>query len=127
MVYIDFNSLPPYEKKLTQVLDYEDYKISLSKYFKKHKKYNFYSLCLWFNMSDFRFNSNYLNSKDEKIKELSKMAMNVISAEALNNADEYKNSLRYILARQNTSKDFIELSEQVQTVASKVMILPPKD
>lgn len=128
MVYIDFTTLPPYEKKLPQVLDYEDYKKSLSNYFKKHKKYNQYSLCLWLKMSNKRFVNNYLHSKDDQIKELTEMAINVISAEALNNADEYKSSLRYIMARQNTGKDFIELDSSVQEAnKSNIIILPGKN
>ena len=127
MVYIDFSTLPPYEKKLKQVLDYENYKKSLSKYFKKNKVYNYYSLCLHFEMSSFRFDSNYVNSKDKGIQELTRMAMDYITSDALTNADDYKVSLRYIMARANTGKDFIELdSSQTESNNSQVIILPSK-
>ena len=128
MLYIDFTKLPPYQKKLPQVLDYDDYKKSLYNYFKKHKKYNQYSLALWLNMSNKRFVNNYINSKDEQIKELTDMAINVITSNALDNADEYSRSIKYIMARQNTGKDFLELSEEVKDAASnQIIILPSKE
>jgi hypothetical protein len=78
-------------------------------------------------MSDLRFKSNYVNSKDEHIKELTAQAMVAIASNALDNADDYAKSLRYIMARQNTGKDFVELSEEIKENATKVLILPEKE
>lgn len=125
--YIDFNSLPKYKKKLSQVLEYDEYATELKAYFKKCKKYSYYSLALHFNMSDHRFTNNYLKSKDKHIQELTKMAINAIAAHALENEDDYAKSLRFILARQNTGKDFIELSDEVKEANNQIVILPAKD
>jgi len=127
--YIDFTTLTPkkYKKKLTPPLEPDEFAERLNLYFDTHNKVNFYSLSLFFGMSDLRFTNNYLKSDDKELQHLAKMAINMISSIALDNADEYSKSLRYIMARQNTEKDFIELSDEViDSNTSKIVILPAK-
>lgn len=125
--YIDFTQFK-YEKKLPQALEPVELAKELNKYFKKHKKYNIYSLALHLNMSDQRFTSQYLKNSDRNIQYLAHQAVSAIAAHALDNEEDYKRSLRYILARQNTGKDFIELSDEVQEAnQNKVIILPSKN
>ena len=125
--YIDFSKLPKYEKKKSQVLPAEEVRKELTKYFKNNKKPNYFYMALHFNMSTDRFERNYLNSKDEEIRELAQMGLNALTAFAMAHEEDYKRTLRYIMARQNTGKDFIELDDKVLDAnANKVIILPPK-
>jgi len=126
--WIDFNKLPKYKKKLPPIQDYDEACETLNNYFKDNSKYSLYSLALAFNMSRDRFVSNYLKSKDNQIKELIDMSMTAIASHALDNADtKYIKSLRYIMARVNTDKDFIELSDEVlDATKDSIIILPAK-
>ena len=104
----------------------EEFIDRLETYFDRDKL-NIYSLALHFGMSVQRFENHYLNSKDPELRRLSKMATNAIAAHAMEHEEEYKRSLRYILARENTGKEFIELSEEVKENNAKILILPEKE
>jgi len=128
--YIDFTTLTPkkYKSKKTPILEVDDFAERLNLYFSTHKKVNFYSLALFFGCSDKRFQAQYIKSNDKELQHLAKMSVNMISSIALDNADEYSKSLRYIMARQNTDKDFIELSDEVKdNQQSQIVILPAKN
>ena len=116
-----------YEKKLPQALPYKKTVKNLEEYFKNNTKYNIYGLSAHFNMSLQRFTTQYIKHKDEKMRALIQAAITEMTNHALQNEEDYSKTLRYIMARANVGKDFIELDEQVQASQSKVLVLPEKD
>jgi len=129
MNWVDFSKLKKdtYRKKLIQPLGPTEYADRLNQYFTEHKTYNVYTLCGFVGMSMGRFTSNYINSDNTEIKELTQKAIEAIAGHALLNAEDYSKSLRYIMARVNTGKDFIELDESVQEGnKAQIVILPEK-
>jgi len=116
-----------YEKKLVQPYSYKKTVKVLENYFKTHKKYNIYSLASAFQMSKKRFTNNYINHKDENMRELIASAISFMAAHAMENEEEYKRTLRYILAQTEIGNPFIELDENVQQAQAKVLVLPPKE
>ena len=130
MDWVDFSKLKKdtYRKKLTQPLNAEEYAQRLNQYFFQHTKYNIYSLSGFVGMSLARFKSNYTDSKDKELRELTAKAFEAIAGHALLNSEEYKSSLRYIMARANVDKDFIELSDEVQEGnKAQIVVLPAKE
>jgi len=126
--YIDFKDMRKNfkKKKLLQPMGPEEFIDRLETYFDKYDKFNLYSLSLHFGMSKVRFTNHYLKSTDKILSTLASQAVNAISSHALDNCDDYKQSLRYIMANQNTGKDFIELSDEVKNDNSSIIILPAK-
>lgn len=116
-----------YEKKLNQPLPYKKMLKELDLYFKNNTKYNIYSLAGHFKMSKHRFTTNYIKSKDEKVREVIAAALDAITAHAMENEELYSRTLRYILAQAETGKAFIELDEKVLQSEAKVLVLPEKN
>lgn len=127
--YIDFKDMRKNfkKKKLIQPMKPDEFIDRLEQYFEKYNKYNLYSLSLHFGMTDYRFTNHYLKSDNKELASLANQAMNAITSHCLDNGEEYKRSMRYIMSRQNTGKDFIELDESVQQSQAAVLVLPPKD
>jgi len=126
MNWIDFSKLK-YKKILSQPKTYDESKKILTKYFKENKKYNIYSLCLYFDMSVERFKKYYLNSDDTAIKELMNTAMAFIAADAMTNEEEYKRSLRYIIAQVELGQPFETLEVAQVDNNAQIIILPQKE
>ena len=127
--WIDFSLLKKdrYRKKLLQPLNAQPLAQRLSEYFSTHDRYNIYGMSLFLGMTVQRFTSQYLKNDDKTIRNMAEMAVNAITSHAMDNPEEYKRTLRYILARENTGKDFIELSDEVQDAnKAQIIILPEK-
>lgn len=125
---IERSRLPQYQKKLPPVLEPEDYATSLQSYFKNNKKYNIFTLATHVGMSKRRFEAQYKNSTNKLIKEMTEIALDMITGHALVNEEEYSKSLKYILAYNETGKQFIELSQESHDVTSgRIIQLPQKD
>ena len=127
--WIDFEKLGNnYTKQLPQVLDPKEFAEEFKFYLSCNKKYNIYGLAAHLLMGKDRFTKLYLNSSDPLVKEMAHTAISIMTNHALNNEEDYKRSLRYIMSQAETGKAFIELSTEVLDASKdKVIILPSKD
>lgn len=125
--WIDFDNIrKTYIKTLPQSLPPEEFLEEFKFYLSSNKSYNIFGLATHLGMSKKRFNSQYLNSKDELTREVASWAVDTITNHAMSNPEDYARTLRYIIAQSETSKSFIELSEEVNNAEAKILILPPK-
>lgn len=127
--WIDFDVMfDKYNKTLPQALPPKELLEEIKFYLSSNKMVNVFGLATHLHMSKQRFTSNYLKSKDPLVKEISLWAVDTITNIAMMNPEDYAKILRYIVAQSETSKSFIELSDEVQEANSnKIIILPAKD
>jgi hypothetical protein len=127
VVWIDFDKLKQYTKQLPQALTAEELIDEIKFYLATNERYNVYGLATHLMMSKHRFTTQYLQSKDPQIAMIAQWAVDTITNHAMKNEEDYKRTLKYMIAQSEVGKSFIELSEEVKQAEAKVLILPEKD
>ena len=127
ITWTDYTKKKKYQKVLPQVLPIDEVVEEIGIYLKDNTKFNVYGLAAHFGMGKDRFTKLYINSKDDVISAMISQVISMITNHALINEEEYKRSLRYIVAQAETGKAFIELDDKVlEANANKVIFIPPK-
>lgn len=128
VAWIDFDKLKKYTKKLPDALSPEEFIDEVKFYLSTNEKYNIFGLASHLGMSKHRFTTQYLKSDNPQLAMLSQWAIDTFTNHAMKNEEDYKRTLRYMVAQSETGRAFIELSEEAHDLtANRIIQIPTKD